>query len=293
MWIVFTLLAAWFQSMRTAYQNTLSKQEGTLHATLARSLFGLPFVLVYGLICWLLIGPLTEAPELDFFIIAGVGALAQILATYLMLYLFKQASFTSGTLFAKTEALLAALLAAAFLGDKLSWGAWLAIAIGVLGIGVLSFKHSHKKASILDKASLLGLACGFCFALTSVSAGYASSKLAGPVFTRAAITLIYVLAVQSLLLWAIQAYQAKNLLRPLQKALLLSTKVGALSALGSIGWFTAFSLINPALVKTLGQIEVIGTLYYSKYRFHEALSKQEWLGGSLIILSVIIVALLG
>ncbi|KJZ16115.1 multidrug transporter [Marinomonas sp. S3726] len=293
MWIAFTLLAAWFQSMRTAYQNSLSKQEGTLHATLARSLFGLPFVLVYGGFCYFLFGPLTTEISQTFYLIAGLGALAQILATYLMLYLFKQASFTSGTLFAKTEALLAALLAAAFLGDKLSWGAWLAIAIGVIGIGVLSFKHSHKKMQLLDKASLLGLASGFCFALTSVSAGYASSMLEGPVFTRAALTLAYVLALQSVLLWGIQIYQTKSLFIPFKKAFLLSNKVGCLSALGSIGWFTAFSLINPALVKTLGQIEVIGTLYYSKYRFKEALSKQEWIGGSLIILSVIIVALLG
>ena len=293
MWIAFTLLAAWFQSMRTAYQNSLSKQEGTLHATLARSLFGLPFVLVYGGLCYFVFGSLTAKADLAFYIIAGLGAIAQVLATYLMLYLFKQASFTSGTLFAKTEALLAALLAAAFLGDKLSWGAWLAIAIGVLGIGVLSFKHTHKKMQLMDKASLLGLASGFCFALTSVSAGYASSQLEGPVFTRAAFTLAYVLALQSILLWGIQIYQTKSILVPFKKAFLLSNKVGCLSALGSIGWFTAFSLINPALVKTLGQIEVIGTLYYSKYRFKEALSKQEWVGGSLIILSVIIVALLG
>jgi drug/metabolite transporter (DMT)-like permease len=293
MWIAFTLLAAWFQSMRTAYQNTLSKQEGSLHATLARSLFGLPVVIFYGLICWLVIGPLQTNPSMDFFFIAGVGAITQILATYLMLYLFKQASFTSGTLFAKTEALLTALLAATFLGDHLSWGAWLAIAIGVLGIGVLSFKHSHTKNRLINKASLLGLACGLCFALTSVSAGFASSMLDGPVFTRAAFTLVYVLALQSVLLWGIQIYREKSLLLPLKKAVLLSSKVGFLSALGSIGWFTAFSLINPALVKTLGQVEVIGTLYYSKYRFQEALSKQEWMGGGLIILSVIIVALLG
>lgn len=293
MWIGFTLLAAWFQSMRTAYQNTLSKQEGTLHATLARSLFGLPFVILYGLVCYFVIGPLTLEPSSAFYLIAGIGALAQILATYLMLYLFKQASFTSGTLFAKTETLIAALLAAGLLGDILSWGAWLAIAIGVLGIGVLSFKHSHKKLRLMDKASLLGLASGFCFALTSVSAGYASSELEGPVFTRAAFTLTYVLALQSIVLWSIQAYHSKSLTLPFRKALVLSSQVGCLSALGSIGWFTAFSLINPALVKTLGQIEVIGTLYYSKYRFKEALSKQEWLGGSLIILSVIIVALLG
>ena len=288
MWIAFTLLAAWFQSMRTAYQNSLSKQEGTLHATLARSLFGLPFVVLYGIICWTIFGSIALPESSTFYAVAGVGAVAQVLATYLMLLLFKISSFTSGTLFAKTEALLTAILGGAFLQDKLlSLEAWGVIFLGVLGICVLSLKKGNTQITLINKSSIIGLSCGFCFAITSVAAGYASAELEGSFFTRAAFTLIYVLVVQSVLLWAIQAYQTKSLLYPFQHALGLNTKVGFFSAIGSIGWFTAFSLANPALVKTLGQIEVIGTLYYSKFRFREALTWKEWIGGSLILASVI------
>jgi drug/metabolite transporter (DMT)-like permease len=62
-----------------------------------------------------------------------------------------------------------------------------------------------------------------------------------------------------------------------------------LSALGSIGWFTGFALVNPALVKTLGQIEIVGTLYYSKVRFAEKMTKQQWIGGAMIVISVVLV----
>lgn len=288
MWITFTLLAAWFQSMRTAYQNSLSKQEGTLHATLARSLFGLPFVLLYGAICWFFVGGVTLPDSTHFYLVATIGAVAQVLATYLMLLLFKIASFTSGTLFAKSEALLTGVLGSLLLHDQpLSLSAWGLILLGVLGISILSLKKSETKFSLINKASVLGLCCGFCFAITSVAAGYANSQLEGPFLTRAAYTLTYVLLVQSLLLWGIQAYQLKSILAPFKRSLPLSMHVGLLSAIGSIGWFTAFALANPALVKTLGKIEVVGTLYYSKVRFKESLTWKEWIGGGLILSSII------
>lgn len=298
MWVAFTILAAWFQSMRTAYQNTLSKQEGTLHATLSRSLFGLPIAVLYSVVCWYFFGGVQISDDSSFYIIAGIGALAQILATYLMLLLFKTTSFTSGTLFAKTEALLTATLGSLFLHDQiLSLEAWLIITLGMIGIFILSLKKTNvkkdiKKISFINKSSIFGLACGLCFAITSVAVGYASSELEGSFFTRAAATLIYVLLVQSFLLWAIQAYQTKSIYSPFQRAFFLNCKVGFLSSIGSIGWFTAFSLANPALVKTLGQIEVIGTLYYSKVRFHETLTWQEKVGGGFILMSVIGVLLL-
>lgn len=292
MWIAFTLSAAWFQSMRTAYQNTLSKQQGFLHATLARSLFGLPFVILYCTFCWFAFGEVWLPNSFLFYAIAFIGAIAQVIATYLMLRLFSLTSFTSGTLFAKTEAMLTAILAVVFLQDgSLSFSAWSAIFAGVIGICILSVARNKEKFSFLNMSSLLGLICGLVFALTSVSVSYSSGLLEGPFATRAAFTLTYVLFIQTLLLWGIQAYKTKSFCYALQHAFKLNCKVGFLSAVGSIGWFTAFSLAHPALVKTLGQIEVLGTLYYSKYRFKEELALKEIIGGGLIIFSIIAILL--
>ena len=97
------------------------------------------------------------------------------------------------------------------------------------------------------------------------------------------------LVLQSVILCGLQIVKSGDVLAPFRQNMRLSLKVGVLSSLGSIGWFTGFALMNPALVKTLGQLEILGTLYYSKYRFAEKMTTQQWVGGVMIVLSVILV----
>lgn len=289
MWIFITLFAAGCQSVRTAYQNTLARETGFLHATMSRSLFGLPLVTVYLALCWYLFGWVSVDNNPRFFVSASVCAITQIMATYFMLRAFQSGSFALGTLLAKTEAVLAALIGLPLLHYTLTIGSWIGIFLGVLGAVVMSVKWKNIKQAYKDISLLLGLASGFCFAVTSVAASMASHSLSGSLITSAGITLWYVLAMQSIILCGIQIYRSKDLLAPFKNELALSCKVGVLSSLGSIGWFTGFALVNPALVKTLGQIEIIGTLYYSKVRFAEKMTNQQWIGGAMIVMSVILV----
>lgn len=289
MWIFITLFAAGCQSVRTAYQNTLARETGFLHATMSRSLFGLPLVTVYLALCWYVFGWVSVGNNLRFIVAASVCAIAQIMATYFMLRAFQSGSFALGTLLAKTEAVLAALIGLPLLHYTLTIGSWIGVFLGVLGAVVMSVKWKNIKQAHKDISLLLGLASGFCFAVTSVTASMASHSLSGSLITSAGITLWYVLALQSIILCGIQIYRSKDLLAPFKNELALSCKVGVLSSLGSIGWFTGFALVNPALVKTLGQIEIIGTLYYSKVRFAEKMTKQQWIGGAMIVMSVILV----
>ncbi|MDK2776294.1 MAG: DMT family transporter [Pseudomonadota bacterium] len=290
MWIFITLFAAACQSVRTAYQNSLSREAGFLHATMARSLFGLPLVTLYVIACWLLIGSTPVVSNL-FWLAATVCAIAQILATYFMLRVFHSGSFALGTLLAKTEAVLAALIGLPVLHHALNATAWAGIVLGVAGALVMSVKWQNLLRAHKDMSLLMGLASGFCFAITSVAASVASHALSGSLITNAGVTLWYVLALQSLILCSIQMVKSRDLLAPLRANLKLSMQVGVLSSLGSIGWFTGFALVNPALVKTLGQAEIIGTLYFSKIRFGENISRQQWLGGAMIVISVLLVTL--
>ena len=289
MWIFITLFAAGCQSVRTAYQNTLARETGFLHATMSRSLFGLPLVSVYLVACWQLFGWISVDNNLRFWVAASICAIAQIMATYFMLRAFQSGSFALGTLLAKTEAVLAALIGLPLLHYTLTIGSWIGIFLGVFGAVVMSVKWKNIKQAHKDISLLLGLASGFCFAVTSVTASMASHSLSGSLITSAGVTLWYVLALQSIILCGVQIYRSKDLLAPFKNELALSCKVGVLSSLGSIGWFTGFALVNPALVKTLGQIEIIGTLYYSKVRFAEKMTKQQWIGGAMIVMSVILV----
>ena len=289
MWIFITLFAAGCQSVRTAYQNTLARQTGFLHATMARSLYGMPLVTLYLVLCWWLFGWVSVENKSVFIVAATLCAVAQIMATYFMLRVFQSGSFALGTLLAKTEAVLAALIGLPLLHYTLTFGSWLGIAFGVLGAIVMSVQWKNIKQAHKDISLLLGLASGLCFAITSVTASMASHAMSGSIITRAGVTLWYVLALQSVILCSIQVYKSKDILAPFRQEFALSCKVGVLSSLGSIGWFTGFALVNPALVKTLGQIEILGTLYYSKMRFAEKMTKQQWGGGAMILISVILV----
>tara|TARA_R110001632_G_scaffold7382_1_gene29300 strand:- start:63331 stop:64176 length:846 start_codon:yes stop_codon:yes gene_type:complete len=275
--------------MRTAYQNTLAREAGFLHATLSRSLFGLPLVSAYLVLCWQLFGWVSVEKSLTFWVAATICAIAQVMATYFMLRAFQSSSFALGTLLSKTEAVLAALIGLPLLHYTLTFGAWLGIAFGVLGAVVMSVQWINIRQVHKDVSLLFGLGSGLCFAISSVTASIASHALSGSLITSAGVTLCYVLALQSIILCSIQMVKSKDVVAPFRYELVLSCKVGMLSALGSIGWFTGFALVNPALVKTLGQIEIVGTLYYSKVRFAEKMTKQQWIGGAMIVISVVLV----
>ncbi|WOD07632.1 DMT family transporter [Marinomonas sp. GJ51-6] len=289
MWIFITLFAAGCQSIRTAYQNTLARETGFLHATLSRSLYGLPLVSLYLIICYFAFGWIQFPSGSLFWVTASVCAIAQVIATYLMLKVFQSGSFTLGILLAKTEAVLAALIGLVLLDFTLNLVSWLGVALGVIGAFVMSVKWQNIKQVHKDTSLLFGLGSGFCFALSTVTASLASHSLQGSIITSAGVTLFYVLALQSVILCGIQMVKERDLLASIRKNLVLSTKVGVFSSLGPIAWFTAFALMNPALVKTLGQVEILGTLYFSKKRFAERITKQQWLGGAMIVASVILV----
>ncbi|MFI8620095.1 EamA family transporter [Marinomonas sp. NPDC078689] len=289
MWVFITLFAAACQSVRTAYQNTLAKEAGFLHATMARSLYALPLVTGYLLLCIVLFGGVSLPTGSAFFIAATICALAQIMATYFMLRVFQSGSFALGTLLAKTEAVLAALIGLPILHYGLSAMAWLGIGFGVFGALVMSIKWKNLANIHRDVSFVFGLGSGLCFAITSVMASLASHSFDGSIMTSAGVTLLYVLLLQSAILCGLQIVKSRDLMTPFRKSRKLSWRVGIMSGLGSIGWFTAFALVNPAMVKTLGQLEILGTLYYSKYRFSEKMNMRQWFGGAMIVLSVILV----
>jgi drug/metabolite transporter (DMT)-like permease len=63
--------------------------------------------------------------------------------------------------------------------------------------------------------------------------------------------------------------------------------MGMASLLGSVGWFTAFTLQNAAYVFAVGQIEVIFSLIASVLVFREKTSARELTGIALLSISII------
>ena len=66
LWIVFTVLAAFFQTLRNAMQRELTATLGTVGATHVRFLFGCPFAFVFLAAVMIALGQEPPRPPLVF-----------------------------------------------------------------------------------------------------------------------------------------------------------------------------------------------------------------------------------
>ena len=97
LWVPATLIAAAAQTARNATQRQLTATLGTLGATQVRFLFGLPFALVFLGLVRLVAGEQVPAMDRDFLLFATGGAVAQIVATALMLAAMRAKGFATVT----------------------------------------------------------------------------------------------------------------------------------------------------------------------------------------------------
>lgn len=288
-WVVFTLLAAFMQSIRTAGQKKIARYLSPMAATLVRYLFGLPFVIAY--LLYLNQGDMvatiqSSAANSKFIYYASAAGVAQIMATVWLVKILSFRNFAVGTCFAKTEAIQTAVLGVVLFNSQLPWLGWLAVIIGVLGIVAVSLPKSGEK---VEKHTIsYGLLSGIAFAFASLWIREASLSLGQPFQLSAAVTLTYMVSLQTLLCLGYIVIRERVQLINLCTQLPLAIFVGATSAAGSVGWFTAMTYQNAALVKSLGQIEFVFTLLLTYFFFQEKISRKELWGMGLIIVSVIL-----
>jgi drug/metabolite transporter (DMT)-like permease len=108
-------------------------------------------------------------------------------------------------------------------------------------------------------------------------------------FVAAAFTLVVATATQTVVMGAYLAVRERGELGRVFAQAPTGALVGASSALGSAGWFTAFTLQIAAYVRTLGLVELLFTLLISLYAFRERPSRAELAGLGLLVLSVAMV----
>ena len=286
-WILFTLGAVVMQTVRNALQSKLSGAVNTSGVTLSRFILAPPIALVYLLILYS--SSASQVPEFSGSFIAVIlcASLLQIAATSLMVILFKQKNFAIGAGLAKSEALVAGVVGMLFFGSYLTPLGWAGIVIGAIAVFVLS--SGNRLHGISVKTMVIGLACGTCFALTSLLVREASHMLNVQHTVAAAWVLLWVLCVQTISLSGYIALTKPFVFRQLTNAKKQVLAISTVSCLGSICWFTAMALQHVALVKTLGQLEVLLTLVLSHYWLKNAVTKREITGLLLIGLAAIFV----
>ncbi|NKB33442.1 MAG: EamA family transporter [Pseudomonadales bacterium] len=290
-WIVFTLLAVVMQSIRTAAQKQLANRLSIQAATLVRFLFGIKFALIYLYFVWQSYRPEVFELHWQFFQSGALAGISQILATICLIKALTLKNFAVGTALAKTEAILTAVLGSLFFSAALSVLGYLSVVIGVVGLLVASnWKVTFKDLS--DNESIrYGIGAGLGFALASLWIRDASLSIDAPRILTAAAVLAYMVVLQTLICFAWIYLKEREQLALIMNNLGACTFVGFTSVAGSVGWFTAMSLQNAAIVKTLGQTEFVVSLLITYLYFGEKISTREYLGISLIAISVIILLL--
>jgi drug/metabolite transporter (DMT)-like permease len=289
LWVVFTVLAAAAQTARNAMQRELTAALGTVGATHVRFLFGFPFALVFLAGVLVATGYGLPQPRLVFIPWVLVGALAQIVATALMLAAMNDRSFVVTIAYIKTEAVQAAVFGLIFLGDPLTLGMAVAIVVATVGVVIMSFKSAGAAMQGGFRPTLLGLAAGAAFALSATGYRGAILSLEHPNFVLAATFTVTVgLVLQAALLTLYLAVRDRPVLTAIARAWRPSLFAGFMGATASEFWFLAFALTSVANVRTLALIEVLFAQAISYFVIKQSTSKREALGMSLIVAGVVL-----
>jgi drug/metabolite transporter (DMT)-like permease len=214
--------------------------------------------------------------------------MAQIFATVFLVKALTLHNFAVGTALAKTEALLTAIIGGLFFSAALSPIAYLSVALGVVGVLIAS-NWKISLADLFQNESIkFGIGAGLGFALASLWIREASLSLELPRLFSAAAVLLYMVMLQTAICLLFVFIRESSQLSLMLARWRTCVFIGFSSLAGSIGWFTAMSLQDAAVVKTLGQTEFAVTLLITYFYFGEKITAKEYIGIILVALSVIL-----
>jgi drug/metabolite transporter (DMT)-like permease len=294
LWVVFTVIAAFMQTLRNAMQRELTGKLGTVGATHVRFLFGFPFVIVFLLGVMLATGASLPRPGPLFWPWAILGAFAQVAATALMLAAMGERSFVVTIAYIKTEPIQVAVFGLLFLGDTLTVPMMTAIIVATSGMVIMSTKIPHPSLPRKRgregwglggiRPTLIGLASGGMFALSAIGFRGAILDLALPNYVMAATSTLAVgIAMQAVVLSVYLALSSPAVLFAIFRAWKPSLSAGLAGAVASQFWFLAFALATAASVRTLALIEVLFAQLVARIAFGQRTSAREALGMLLVV----------
>lgn len=292
-WIIATLCAATFQTIRFTLQKILADGNlSPLGATYSRFIFAAPLIILCSFLFLFSTDISVPDVESQFLLFAVGGGLAQILATVCVILVFKSRNFAVGITLKKTEVILTALMGILVIGEGVSSISMSLICLGGLGVFFLSKKVSSTSQpnflSRINRSAFYGLSSGLLFAISAVCYRSATlSVVSDLVYLRSGYTLLVVILAQSFVMTIWLAVFEPGQIKLVWQERKKGIWVGITSLGGSFFWFTAFTLQNAAYVKAVGQIELIFSLLISTLFFKDRISTREILGMLLIGLSAL------
>ena len=294
LWIPITLLAAVVQTARFGLQRQLKTTKlSSLGATFARYVYSAPLVIVLLWVYRMQSGDPLPAMSPAFWGYVILGGGMQILATVCVMTLFARRNFSVGIAFTKTTVLMSVPVGWIMLGDTTSLLGLLAIILGFIGVIIMS----HVPSDVLNQlgwrrffnvAMALGLLAGVLFAIAGVAYRGAVLELpTGDALMRAGLTLACATVLQTAAMAAWMAWRDTGEITRVFQEWRIAGLVGLASMIGSLCWFAAFSMQTVAYVNAVGQIELILSLALTVFVFKETITAREWIGGALLMVSIL------
>ena len=284
LWFAITIVAAFLQNARSLLQKRLTGELSVNGASYVRFLYAVPFAWIYALYLW---DGSPQGFNNTFFVYVVTGAIAQVVATSYLLASFTSQNFAVGTAYSKTEAAQAALVGLVLLGDTVD--AWVLAGIGVSLIGVVLLSGNLRLRDLLhpDRTMLLGILAATGFAISAVGFRGASLALdAGGYLQRAGLTVMVSVTIQMVLMGSYLAVREPDQIRRVLGAWKIAVWVGLIGSVASVGWFTAMTLKNAAVVRAVGQVELLFTVMSSIWLLGERLKSRELIGIVLVVVGI-------
>ncbi len=295
LWIPITIAAALCQNIRTTMQQKIRGILSVDGANFVRYLYGAPLAL--GALAFLVLFTGRHVPSISwsFLLLVTIAGVAQIVATSLMIHSFSLRNFTVGTVYSKTETVFVALFATFIAGEPLAFGSWMGIFVCLGGVAILSVRGKLSDirgvlADLTHKGAVYGILSGAVFAIAAGTIREASKLLPEGDFVIRGITVLACMnTIQVVLMAAYLARRDRPQLGKVWHNWRSSIWVGIFSVLGSAGWALAVTLENAALVRAVGQIELVFTFISSRLVLKERPSLGEWIGSILVIGGVVLI----
>ncbi len=291
-WIVVTIIAAFFQNLRSSFQKKINKDVSTIASTYVRFSFALPLALVLFFIYFRDINVIYDAINQPGFLInVTLASIFQVIFTFVLLYLFKFSNFVVGTSLSKTEVVQVAIFEYFILNEKLSKFGISGIIISTLGVIILSIKDLKLfLKNIFSKTTLIGLISGLFLALSIVYFRSAALSLENfnSNFEKVITTLLFGLLIPTIILTIYLLLFEKNEFIKLYNDKYDCMLIGVGGFFASLSWFYAFTLIQASFVRAVGQIELLFSYFSSRYFFKEKVRFTEIIGIIIFVFGVTI-----
>ena len=292
-WIVTSVMGAFFQNARSSIQKKLNTEMSLMASTYVRFAFSLPILFVifltyFGNFNYFII----SVQDSNFITYVILASILQISFTLLFLYLLKFTNFLVGTALSKTEVIQIAFFEFIILKDYLNFYALLGIMISTIGVIIFSTKDLKNIInSFFSKSTVVGLLCGTLLALSVVF--YRGSmeflEFTNKNFDRALLTLFAATIIQTSLITLYLLLFEISEFKKIKSNIKLSSLAGFFGFSATISWFYSFSLVQAALVRAVGQIELLFSYISSRFMFKEKIRYIEIFGIIIFIFGLILV----